>query len=117
MHRAGNFNLEWGYLAPAPSFLRTVRLIAVAAAIAATASAAVVFALVRQPAAEESIAARTLVQSVDQAPPTGRAPVATETQSRPSMRRMPVPPRPANPATLLLIRERRPLLHWPKRLA
>lgn len=78
MHRAGNFNLEWGYLAPAPSFLRTVRLVAVAAAIAATASAAVVFALVRQPAAEESTAARTLVQSVAQAPPTGRAPVAAQ---------------------------------------
>lgn len=79
---AGNFNLEWGYLAPAPSFLRTVRLVVVAAAIAATASAAVVFALMRQPAAEESIAARTLVQSVDQGPPTGRAPVATETQTQ-----------------------------------
>jgi hypothetical protein len=82
MHRAGNFNLEWGYLAPAPSFLRTVRLVAVASAIAATASAAVVFALVRQPAAEESIAARTLVLSVDQAPPTGRAPVAAQTQTQ-----------------------------------
>ena len=80
MHRASNFNLEWGCLAPAPSFLRTVRLVAVASAIAATASAAVVFALVRQPAAEESIAARTLVQSVDQAPPTGRTPVAAQTQ-------------------------------------
>jgi hypothetical protein len=82
MHRAGNFNLEWGYLAPAPSFLRTVRLVAVASAIAATASAAVVFALVRQPPAEESIAARTLVQSVDQAPPTGRALVAAQTQTQ-----------------------------------
>jgi hypothetical protein len=82
MLRAGNFNLEWGYLAPAPSFLRTVRLVVVAAAIAATASAVVVFALMRQPAAEESIAARTLVQSVDQAPPTDRASVATETQTQ-----------------------------------
>ena len=78
----GNFNLEWGYLAPTPSFLRTVRLVVVAAAIAATASAAVVFALMRQPAAEELIAARTLVQSVDQAPPTGRAQFATETQTQ-----------------------------------
>ena len=82
MHGAGNFNPEWGYLAPAPSFLRTVRLVVVSAAIAATASAAVVFALVRQPAAEESIAARTLVQSVDQAPPTGRAPVAAQTRTQ-----------------------------------
>ena len=69
-------SLRMGLFGSAPSFLRTVRLVAVASAIAATASAAVVFALVRQPAAEESIAARTLVQSVDQAPPTGRAPVA-----------------------------------------
>ena len=82
MHRAGNFNPEWGYLAPTPSFLRTVRLVAVSAAIAATASAVVVFALVRQPAAEELIAARTLVQSVDQALPTGRAPVAAQTQTQ-----------------------------------
>jgi len=111
---AGNFNLEWGYLAPAPSFLRTVRLVVVAAAIAATASAAVVFALMRQPAAEESIAARTLVQSVDQAVVRQSR---RKRKPRPSTRRMPVPPRPANPATLLLIRERRPLLRWPKRLA
>ena len=82
MLRANNFNLEWGYLAPAPSFLRTVRLVAVAAAIAATASAAVVFALMRQPAAEELIAARTLMQSVDQAPPAGPAPVAAEAQNQ-----------------------------------
>jgi hypothetical protein len=89
MHHAGNFSLEWGYLAPAPSFLRTVRLVLVAAVIAATASAAVVFTLMRRPAADESIAARTLVQSVDQQPLTGRA---------------------------LATRERRPLLRWPKRL-
>jgi hypothetical protein len=80
MHRAGNLNLEWGFLAPAPSFLRTARLVVVATAIGATTSAAVVFALLRQPAAEESIAARTLVQSVGQAPPTGRAPVVAQTQ-------------------------------------
>ena len=40
MRNTGNFNLEWGYLAPAPSFLRSVRLVVVAATIAATASAA-----------------------------------------------------------------------------
>jgi hypothetical protein len=65
MRNTGNFNLEWGYLAPAPSFLRSVRLVVVAATIAATASAAVVFALVRQPAAEASVAARTLVPPVE----------------------------------------------------
>ena len=65
MRNTGNFNLEWGYLAPAPSFLRSVRLVVVAATIAATASAAVVFALVRQPAAEASVAARTLAPPVE----------------------------------------------------
>jgi hypothetical protein len=81
VHRAGNFNLEWGFLAPAPSFLRTVRLVVVATTIGATTSAAAVFALMRQPAAEESIAARTLVRSVSKAPPTDRAPVAAQIQT------------------------------------
>jgi hypothetical protein len=80
VHRAGNFNLEWGFIAPAPSFLRAVRVVVVATAIGATTSAAVVFALMRQPSAEESIAARTLVQSVGEAPPTGRAGDAAQTQ-------------------------------------
>jgi hypothetical protein len=80
MHRAGNLNLEWGLLAPAPRLLRTMRLVVVATAIGATTSAAVVFALMRQPAAEESIAARTLVQSVGQAAQTGRAPITAQTQ-------------------------------------
>jgi hypothetical protein len=62
---AGNFNPEWGYIAPAPNFLRTARVFIVVAAIGATASAAVVFALMDRPAAETSVAARTLVQPVE----------------------------------------------------
>jgi hypothetical protein len=82
MRHTGNFNLEWGYLAPAPSFLRSVRLVVVAATIAATASAAVVFALVRQPAGEASVAARTLVQPVQVASaPKGPVSVELQTQS------------------------------------
>ncbi len=68
MRFAGNFNPEWGYLAPAPSFIRTVRIAVVAAAVGATAGAAVVFSLVDRPAAEESVAARTLARPVDFAP-------------------------------------------------
>jgi hypothetical protein len=64
MRHAGNFNPEWGYLAPAPSFLRTARIVVVAAVIGATAGAAVVFSLTDRPAAEESVAARTLAQPV-----------------------------------------------------
>ena len=33
MRYAGNFHPEWGYLAPAPSFLRTLRIVIVAAAV------------------------------------------------------------------------------------
>ena len=81
MRHTGNFNLEWGYLAPAPSFLRNVRLVVVAGTIAATTSAAVVFALVRQPAAEASVAARTLVQPVDVATMPRVAAAELQTQS------------------------------------
>jgi len=87
MRHAGNFNPEWGYLAPAPSFLRSVRLVVVAAAIGATASAAVVFSLADRPAAEETVAARTLVrssgvQSTGSAPTAGSVPVAAQLQTQ-----------------------------------
>ncbi len=71
MRSVGNFNPEWGYLAPAPSFIRTVRIVVVAAAVGATAGAtagaAVVFSLVDRPTAEESVAARTLARPLDSA--------------------------------------------------
>jgi hypothetical protein len=70
MRFAGNFHPEWGYLAPAPSFMRTARIVLVATAVGATAGAGVVLSLVDRPAtafAETSVAARTLVRSVDAA--------------------------------------------------
>jgi len=67
MRFVGNFNPEWGYLAPAPSFIRTVRIAVVAAAVGATAAAAVVFSLVDRPVAG-AVAARTLARSSDFAP-------------------------------------------------
>jgi len=81
MRHAGNFNPEWGYLAPAPNFLRTTRLFVVAAAIGATASAAVVFSLMDRPAAETSVAARTLVQPVEPAVPARSAPLMAQQQT------------------------------------
>jgi hypothetical protein len=81
MRHAGNFNPEWGYLAPAPNFLRTTRLFVVAAAIGATASAAVVFSLMDRPAAETSVAARTLVQPVAPAVPAPSAPLRAQQQT------------------------------------
>ena len=77
MRHAGNFNPEWGYIAPAPNFLRTARFFVVAAAIGATASAAVVFSLMDRPAAETSVAARTLVQPVV---PARSAPLVAQLQ-------------------------------------
>jgi hypothetical protein len=61
MRHARNFNPEWGYVAPASGFMRTARVIMVAAIVGATAGAAIVFSLLDRPVAEESVAARTLV--------------------------------------------------------
>jgi hypothetical protein len=68
MRSAGNFHPEWGYLAPTPSFVRTLRVALVATAIGATAGAGVVVSLVAHPAsgrtADSSIAAHALVTGV-----------------------------------------------------
>jgi hypothetical protein len=53
--------------------MRTVRVVFIAAAVGATAGAAVVFSLVDRPAAEESVAVRTLVVAE---PEVARAPPA-----------------------------------------
>ncbi len=79
MRSAGNFSSEWGYLAPAPSFVRTARIVVVATAIGATAGAGVVFSLIEHPAPEVStsaVAAHAILTSAHAAPaPT--APPAT----------------------------------------
>jgi hypothetical protein len=69
MRSAGNFRPEWGYLAPAPSFARTARIVLVATAIGATAGAGVVLTLIdRSPAPERtSVATRAIVTSVHEA--------------------------------------------------
>jgi hypothetical protein len=67
---AGNFHSEWGYLAPAPSFMRTARIVLVATTVGATAGAGMVFSLVDRPATaggETSVAARTLARPVEAA--------------------------------------------------
>jgi len=80
MRSVHNFSPEWGYLAPAPSFMRTARLVIVAAVIGASAGGAVVFSLIDRPAAEDgSVAARTLADP--SAPP---AATAETTQALPS---------------------------------
>jgi hypothetical protein len=77
MRSAGNFHPEWGYLAPAPSFMRTVRIVVVATAVGATAGAGVVASLVERPASDAGntlLAAHALVTRVKTAAPVS-APV------------------------------------------
>lgn len=56
MRSAGNFHPEWGYLAPAPSFMRTARIALVATAIGGIAGAAVVVSLVEGPGSRDNTA-------------------------------------------------------------
>jgi hypothetical protein len=87
MRSAGNFHPEWGYLAPTPSFMRTLRIALVATAVGATAGAGVVVALIAHPGsgrnADSSIAAHALVTSVP-AVNSASAATAAPAQSRPA---------------------------------
>ena len=103
MRSAGNFSPEWGYLAPAPSFARTARVVLVATAIGATAGAGVVLSLIDRPSEPEKtpIAARAIVTSVraeavpSVAPPTVTAPAKTALPSRASVAAPPPSDKPA----------------------
>jgi hypothetical protein len=91
MRSAGNFHPEWGYLAPAPTFVRTVRIALVATAIGAVAGAAVVVSLVQRPGSNDdnAIAAHALltrapvISSPAAAPHTTAPAVATVTPPKP----------------------------------
>jgi hypothetical protein len=76
MRTGGNFSPEWGYLAPAPSFMRTARVVIVATAVGATAGAAVVLSLADRPAADAgktAVAAHAIVTAVQASPVAGVA--------------------------------------------
>jgi len=62
-----NFHPEWGYLAPAPNFIRTARIVFIAVAVGGIAGAGVVLSLVERPVGETSVAARTLARPVEAA--------------------------------------------------
>jgi len=81
----GEFHPEWGYLAPAPSFVRKARVVLVATAVGATVGAGVVFSWVRQTATETSVAARTLVGPVGARSARGTTP-AQVAQTNPPLR-------------------------------
>jgi len=86
MRSAGNFSPEWGYLAPAPSFARTARVILVATAIGATAGAGVVLSLVDRSSEPEKtpVAAHVIVTSVRAAAVPSVAPAAPATVTAPA---------------------------------
>lgn len=83
MRSAGNFSPEWGYLAPAPSFARTARVVLVATAIGATAGAGVVLTLVdRSPEpGRTSVAARAIVTSAHET----ATPIASQMSAPPTV--------------------------------
>ena len=65
MRNTANFHPEWGYLAPAPSFIRTARVVLVATVVGATVGAGVVFSWVSHQDPEPSVGVRTLVRPVE----------------------------------------------------
>ncbi len=65
MRNTANFHPEWGYLAPTPIFIRTMRVVVVATAVGATVGAGVGFSWVSHPTTETSVAARTLVRPIE----------------------------------------------------
>ena len=90
MRSAGNFHPEWGYLAPTPSFIRTVRTALMAAAVGGVAGAGVVLSLMDRPADVE-VAAQTVAAPVEAA---ARAPLQSAQLSVEAIvqnRRQPVP--------------------------
>lgn len=83
MRPVGNFHPEWGYLSPAPSFIRTARMVLVATAVGATAGASVVLSLAGRPAAETSVAARTLAQPPNAPPAMAQASTQAAAEEQP----------------------------------
>jgi hypothetical protein len=81
----GEFHPEWGYLAPAPSFVHRARVVLVATAVGATVGAGVVFSRVSDTATETSVAARTLVGPVGATSARGTKP-AQVAQTNPPLR-------------------------------
>jgi hypothetical protein len=101
MRFGGNFNPEWGYLAPAPSFMRTARIVVVATAIGATAGAAVVLSLAERPmpgaladAGKSLVVVHSLVQPAEAATPVAAALAPAATPASPVITAKPamVPP-------------------------
>jgi hypothetical protein len=88
MRHAMNFHPEWGCLAPAPSFLRTMRTVLVATAVGATAGGGVVLSLVGQSAGRTSVAERTLVRPIPVVSTSVSAPQTAQLNPQPPNQRV-----------------------------
>jgi hypothetical protein len=88
MPQAMNFHPEWGCLAPAPSFLRTMRTVLVATAVGATAGGGVVLSVVGYSAGQTSVAERTLVRPVPAVPTSVSAPQIAQLNPQPLNQRV-----------------------------
>lgn len=105
MRSGGNFNPEWGYLAPAPSFMRTARIVVVATAIGATAGAGVVLTLagsgnnpgLQADAGKSLVVVRSLVQPAEAATATTEPRVAPVASAAPVATSV-VTPQPVQPS-------------------
>ena len=87
MRHAMNFHPEWGCLAPAPSFLRTMRTVLVATAVGATAGGGVILPLVGHSAGQTSVAERTLVRPIPVVSTSVSTPQTTQLNPQPLNRR------------------------------
>ena len=88
MPQAMNFHPEWGCLAPAPSFLRTMRTVLVATAVGLIAGGGVVLSLVGHSAGQTSVAERTLVRPIPPVSTSVSAPQAAQLNPRPLNQRV-----------------------------
>ena len=88
MPQAMNFHPEWGCLAPAPSFLRTMRTVLVATAVGLIAGGGVVFSLAGQSVGQTSVAERTLVRPIPAVSTSVSAPQAAQLNARPLNQRV-----------------------------
>jgi hypothetical protein len=96
MRSTGNFHPEWGYLAPAPSFIRTARIVFIAVAVGGMAGASVVFSLVERPVGETSVAARTLARPVEAASVPVGTPRAAQMNTQAAIQNQPTKPAPTD---------------------
>jgi hypothetical protein len=84
MRASANFHPEWGYLAPAPSFIRRVRVVLVATTLGAIVGAGVGLFPVSHQATELSVAARTLVRPIETASAGANSPAPVSQANAPS---------------------------------